>query len=70
MLYVKNIFLVLIITVFFSGCISIKKENLGEVFQSNGAIEIKKDYKKITKLVIKLKEKLDKRTSNCTSISL
>lgn len=61
MLYVKNIVLVLITIVLFSGCISIKKENLGEVFQSNGAIEIKKDYKKISKLVIKLKEKLDKR---------
>jgi hypothetical protein len=45
----------------FSGCISIKKENLQEVFQSNNAIEIKKDYKRATKLVITLKEKLDKR---------
>ena len=59
--YIKNIVLILLTLSFFTGCISIKKENLGEVFQSTGAIEIKKDYKKITKLVIKLKNKLDKR---------
>jgi len=59
--YIKNIILVLITMLFFSGCISIKKENLQEVFQSNNAIEIKKDYKRATKLVITLKEKLDKR---------
>ncbi len=57
----KNIILLLITFTFFTGCISIKKENLQEVFQSTGAIEIKKDYKKIAKLTIKLKEKLDKR---------
>lgn len=61
MSYIKNIILVLITMLFFSGCISIKKENLQEVFQSNNAIEIKKDYKRATKLVITLKEKLDKR---------
>jgi hypothetical protein len=46
---------------FFSGCVSLKKENVQEIFQSNNAVEIKNDYKKITRLVISLKEKLDKR---------
>lgn len=61
MSYVKNAILGMITVSFFSGCLSIKKENLQEVFQSNNAIEIKKDYKKATKLVITLKDKLDKR---------
>ncbi|MGB5920077.1 hypothetical protein [Arcobacter sp.] len=59
--YLKNIVLALVTVAFFSGCISIKKENVQEMFQSNNAVEIKNDYKKITRLVISLKEKLDKR---------
>jgi|TARA_R110002033_G_scaffold10172_7_gene33373 hypothetical protein len=59
--YLKNIVLALVTVAFFSGCVSIKKENVQEMFQSNNAVEIKNDYKKITRLVISLKEKLDKR---------
>ncbi|WP_428023491.1 hypothetical protein [Arcobacter sp.] len=70
MLYVRNIVLTIITLCFFTGCISIKKENLQEVFQSNNAVEIKKDYKKISKLVLNLKEKLDKRNPRAYDKSL
>ncbi len=59
--YLKNIVLFIITIFFFTGCVSLKKETVQEMFQSNNAVEIKNDYKKITRLVIRLKEKLDKR---------
>jgi hypothetical protein len=59
--YIKNSVLVIFTILLFTGCISIKKENIQEVFQSNNAVEIKRDYKKAVKLVITLKDKLDKR---------
>lgn len=59
--YLKNIVLFIITIFFFTGCVSLKKESVQEMFQSNNAVEIKNDYKKITRLVIRLKEKLDKR---------
>lgn len=64
MVYVRNILLVVVTISLFTGCISVKQERLGEVFQSNSAVEIKKDYKAISKLVLQFKEKLDKRNPN------
>ena len=61
MVYVKNILLVVISISLFSACSSIKQEHLEEVFQSNSAIGIKEDYKNISKNILILKEKLDKR---------
>lgn len=64
MVYVRNIFLVIVTVSLFSGCLSMKQEKLGEVFQSNSAVEIKKDYKAISKLILQFKEKIDKRNPN------
>lgn len=64
MVYVRNILLSVVTVSLFSGCISVKQERLGEVFQSNSAVEIKKDYKAISKFVLQFKEKLDKRNPN------
>ncbi len=61
MVFVKNILLVIVTMSLFSACVSVKQERLGEVFQSNSAVEIKKDYKVISKFILQFKEKLDKR---------
>lgn len=61
MVYVKNIFIVILTVSLFTGCLSVKQEQLEEVFQSNSAVEIKKDYQAISKLLLQFKEKIDKR---------
>jgi len=62
--YIKNILLVIFVVSLFSSCVAVKQERLGEVFQSNSAVEIKKDYKAISKFILQFKEKLDKRNPN------
>ena len=64
MVYIKNILLVIFVVSLFSSCVAVKQERLGEVFQSNSAVEIKKDYKAISKFILQFKEKLDKRNPN------
>ena len=56
----KILFLSLVFTFFFSGCIP-KQETVEGVFQTNSANTIKKDYTNIQKLLINFKEKIDKR---------
>lgn len=69
-MYLKYLAVVIFSISLFSGCTSIKQEKLGEVFQSNNAIEIKNDYKEISKFIINFKEKLDKRNPNAYSKDL
>lgn len=51
---------ILLITLFFSGCIP-KKDSFKNFFQSNAASIIRDNYTDISNNLIKLKEKLDKR---------
>lgn len=62
----KIIFLSLVFTLLFSGCIP-KEETVKDAFQTNSANTIKKDYKNIQKLLISFKEKIDKRNPNAYS---
>jgi len=59
----------LTLVLFFSGCIP-KQEDVKDTFQSNSANTIKKDYKKIQKHLLTLKEKLDKRNPEAYSKKL
>ena len=70
MAYIKNSLLFVFIISVFTGCISIKQENLEEVFQSTSAIEIKKDYRKISKDILLFKEKLDKRNPSAFDVNI
>jgi len=49
-----------ILLLFFTGCVP-TQEDVKDVFQTNSANIIKLDYKKIQKLLVEFKEKLDKR---------
>ncbi|AXH09036.1 hypothetical protein CP960_07920 [Malaciobacter halophilus] len=55
----KNFLLLIIFITFFTGCIS--QNRVKEVFQTNKAIEISNDYKKILSFLNEYKIKLDKR---------
>lgn len=57
---IKSILLVLFFGLFFVGCMP-KQDDVKNVFQSESANIIKRDYQKNQKLLISFKEKLDKR---------
>lgn len=58
-----QLFLVGGLLLLFSGCLP-KQDDVKTAFQSNAAAIIKKDQKRLQKLIIKLKTKLDKRNPN------
>ncbi len=57
---VRNLLLIGGLLLFFSGCLP-KQDDIRSVFQTNSATIITKDQKRLQKLIIKLKSKLDKR---------
>ena len=61
MILVKYLLTVIFTISLFTGCTAIKQEKLEEVFHTNSAYGVKKDYQEISNFLIKLKEKLDKR---------
>ncbi len=59
MKYFLNLFISLFITIFFSACAT--KQKASEILQSNSATIIERDYRDITKLLVKYKKILDLR---------
>ena len=57
----KNSFIFLCIVVLFTSC---SKRDIEQIVQTNSAIMINHNYYKINKLILQLKEKLDKRNSS------
>ncbi|AXH11658.1 hypothetical protein [Halarcobacter bivalviorum] len=56
----KSFLLIILFTLFFTGCMP-KQDDVKNVFQSDSANIIKRDYQKSQKLLISFKQKLDKR---------
>lgn len=64
MTVIKNICCALMLISLFSGCGTVQPERVEKIFQTNSANSMKKDYKDISKQLIVLKDKLDKRNPN------
>lgn len=60
-LKIKNVCLSVLLISLFSGCISATQERVEKLLQTNSANTMKKDYVEVTKELILLKDKLDKR---------
>lgn len=63
---VKSIFFIFISSLLFTACVP-KQDDVKEVFQTNSATIIKKDYKDIQKRLITFKKKLDLRNPKAYS---
>jgi len=61
---IRNIGFIIVLISFFSGCISATQDRVEKLLQTNSANSMKKDYTGITKELIVLKDKLDKRNPN------
>lgn len=61
MLRIRNLCVFILFVLFFSGCISQTQNRVEKLLQTNSANSMKKDYTEVTKQLIVLKDKLDKR---------
>lgn len=61
---IRNLFFGIFFVAFLSGCASVSQDKVEKVFQTNSANSMKQDFKELTKQLITLKDRLDKRNPN------